>query len=208
MKTLVLKTIDQNPEVIKVKSSITELRNSIASIEHEQKTLSDKVNETSQSYQDALVKQGLGKIDKQKFASVEVAMREAQNKLQKFNAENNSGILTAKRQALSDLEAELLAAEDLANDKLISEIDEFIESQRVVLQEPIKKIKDAIKDLHEVLKQKRSLSPQSSLTTKYNFPFDNLTTVYNYLRCIEYLGTDKIDSEFIQSIDSKLRFLN
>ena len=208
MKTFELKTVDQNPEVIKVRSSITELKNSIASIEHEQKTLSDKVNETSQSYQDALVNQGLGKIDKQKFASVEVAMREAQSKLQKFNAENNSGILTARKQALSDLEAELLAAEDSAKDKLMSEIDEFIESRRVELQEPIKQIKDAIKNLHDVLKQKRSLSPQSALTSRYNFPFDNLTTVYNYLRCLEYLGTDKIDSDFIQTIDSKSRFLN
>jgi chromosome segregation ATPase len=208
MKTFELKTVDQNPEVVSVKNSIKELKHSIASLEHERKTLSDKVNETSQSYQDALTQHGLGKGDKQGIASFEVAMRESQNRLHKFDSTNNPGFMAAKKQALSNLEAELLAAEDLAKDKLMSEMDEFIETQRVELQEPIKKIKEAIKILHDVLKQKKNSSPQSTLTFKYNFPFDNLTMIYNYLRCLEYLGTDKIDSDFVQTVDTKFRFLD
>lgn len=208
MKTFELKPVEQNAEVLNAHKAITDLQKLISSVENEFKELDKLVDDTSSKHQTALAAFGLGKITKDELAKIELAMKEAQGKKQKFSGENNDVVMANRKQALKNLEAELLAAEDLAKDKLMSEIDEFIESLRVELQEPIKQIKDAIKILNDVLKQKRSLSPQSSLTTKYNFPFDNLTTIYNYLRCIEYLGTDKIDSDFIQSIDSKLRFLN
>lgn len=207
MRVLELKTVEQMPEVLKVKSAISEMQKSINSVENDSRELDKLVSETSTNHQNALSDFGLGKINKDEFAKIELAMKEAQNKKHKFVEANNSVVIANKKQALKNLEVELKAAEDLAADEIVKEIDKQIEEIRTEIQSPILEIKKSIKELEILLKHKRLHSPNSTLTSRYNFPFDNLVRVWNYLRTLEFIGTDKIDSDFIQYIDSS-RFLN
>lgn len=206
MKTFELKTVDQNTNVIKVKESIASLKQAINSVDNEDQTLSKSVNDTSQNYQDALVKKGLGKINNNQFAEIESSMKEARDKLQKFNGENNPVVRGVKKQALAKLEEELKLAEELAATEICNEVDSYIEELRLELQDPVNKIKESLREFKKVLEIKRRLSPSSTLVFRYEYPHNNLAKVHNYLKIVELIGKE-IPQETLFRIENSREFI-
>lgn len=208
MKKLQLTTVEQNPEVLKVQKAIAELKNSIKSAEHDLSTLDKLVTDTSLAHQKALADFGLSKLSKDEFASIELAMKEAEGKRHKFITENNPTVLANKKQALSNLEAELQATKDFAAQNNVAECRDFIESTRTDLKKPIAQIKNAIKEMDKALVQMRDNSPAATIPFKYEFALRNIHQIYNYLTVLENIGTDNLDSEFVQIFDRSVRFLD
>jgi hypothetical protein len=208
MKKLQLTTVEQNPEVLKVQSAINELTKSMKSTESDRAALDKLVEDTGLAYRKALADFGLGKLNKDELASIELAMKEAEGKRHKFKSENNPTVLSHRKQALSNLEAELQATKDYAAQNNVAECRDFIESIRTDLKEPIDQIKNAIKELDKALVQMRNNSAAATISFKYEFALRNIHQIYNYLTVLENIGTDNLDSEFVQIFDSSVRFLD
>ena len=194
--------------MITANKAIADLKASINSVENEFKELDKIASDTSTKHQQALTDLGLGKISKDEFAKIELALKEAQDKRHKYGDQNNGVVMANRKQALANLELELQAAKDMAAQNIVDECAEFIEATRSELAKPIEQIKSVIKELNTVMNQMKKYSQNSSLQFKYDFAFNNLPEIYNRLTVLENIGTNNLDSEFITVYDKSKRFLD
>lgn len=218
MRSFELKTVDQNPEVIRIKGVIENYKKSIGSYERDRDELVKKSQKSIDAYREGLVRKELGEITQGQLDTLLEDTKTQQFALQKYEQDNNSEIENARIQALNKLQNELETAEAIALDEIDSEIEDYVEEIRLEALSHINGVKPIIKQLFRVINHKAIVfqlkNPGGNhtryLPTKYEYPRDNAIHIHNMLKAIELVGLDEngLTIDLIKKIATNQEFID
>lgn len=208
MKTFELKTVDQHPEVLKIKKSIQQLKDSIVEMD---KNLDDKtvqLESERQEFYQLNVKKELGEVTDKVFSDAKKQALQSEFVYNTFVQNQYTIEKNAKAEAIKVLEGRLEDAEAAALVELENEIDTYIEELRLEATEVVEKLKPIIKECHRVIKAKMVLNPGQyrPLKFRYEYSFGQLIPIHNSLKKLTMIGSNELtgSSELVQKVVNKI----
>ena len=214
MKTFELKTVDQNPEVLKIKNSIQQLKNSIVGMD---KNLMDKtvqLERERQGFYQLNVKKELGEITEKEFNDAKKQALQSEVVYNAFVQNQYTIEKKAKAEAIKVLEERLAKTEATALGELNNEFDSYIEELRLEATEVVEKLKPIIKECHKVIEAKMILEQKhsgnyKSLPVRYDYPFGHLIQIHNSLKILTMVGSLELtgNGDLVQKVINKLEYV-
>lgn len=211
MKTFELKTVDQNPEVLKIKNSIQQLKDSIIGMD---KNLDDKtvqLESERQEFYQKNVKKELGEITDKEFNDAKKQALQSEVVFNNFVQNQYTIEKKAKAEAIKVLEERLAETEAVAFGELNNKFDSYIEELRLESIEVVEKLKPIIKECHKVIEAKMILGEKhsgkyKSLPVRYDYPFGRLIQIHNSLKTLTMVGSLELtgNGDIVQQVINKL----